>query len=500
MNLSEFSDRSVELRASESSEQAAIGFLDSIAVIDQRAADFEQLGILSGYAMPLLLDDNGKARKYAPFLLDVLPGPRTSDANISSPAYMDLPPSGREPDSRAAILVSFGGEDPSRLSFAVLKSLVHYARIAPERISVVLNPDDVKQISADIPAAIRIIEPTEQLKSRLTEFGLVICSYGLTAWEALAAGAAVLSVEPSAYHYRLSRTAGIPSAGFVRPGRRSAAMLKKAAPAPGQAATDADRRVNPAAPARLPFPIRRRLRRLLDSPAYLDDSARRLAATLKDRKSLQSLISNLDAPIPRCLACGYLLPPVIERFPERSFYRCPRCTITGLYRFHRKDNEYGESYFHEEYRRQYGRSYLEDWNAIKALCRPRLNIISSRLPKGSAVLDIGCAYGVFLQAASEAGYRPFGTDVSEDAVAYIRANLAIPAMAGNFPQDNPADMFSRSQFDAITLWYVIEHFPRLDLVLEKLSAILAPGGVLALSTPNSKGIPESHGGSLHVTG
>jgi hypothetical protein len=41
---------------------------------------------------------------------------------------------------------------------------------------------------------------------------------------------------------------------------------------------------------------------------------------------------------------------------------------------------------------------------------------------------------------------------------------------------------------AVTLWYVLEHFPDADGVLTKASGLLPNGGVLAFSTPNGRGI------------
>ena len=43
-------------------------------------------------------------------------------------------------------------------------------------------------------------------------------------------------------------------------------------------------------------------------------------------------------------------------------------------------------------------------------------------------------------------------------------------------------------FNAITMWYVIEHFQDLDAVLQKVASLLVPGGIFAFSTPNLSGI------------
>ncbi len=48
--------------------------------------------------------------------------------------------------------------------------------------------------------------------------------------------------------------------------------------------------------------------------------------------------------------------------------------------------------------------------------------------------------------------------------------------------------FGFGQVDLLTMWYVIEHFPRLGEVLAKVSRIVKMGGVFAFSTPNLSGV------------
>ena len=103
-------------------------------------------------------------------------------------------------------------------------------------------------------------------------------------------------------------------------------------------------------------------------------------------------------------------------------------------------------------------------------------------------MDIGCAYGPFLKAACEKGYNPFGTDISEDAIDYVKKELNFPATVAGFPNINTTDEFGHGEFDVVTMWYVIEHFKNLDTVLSKINSILKTGGIFAFSTPSGEGI------------
>jgi 2-polyprenyl-3-methyl-5-hydroxy-6-metoxy-1,4-benzoquinol methylase len=164
---------------------------------------------------------------------------------------------------------------------------------------------------------------------------------------------------------------------------------------------------------------------------------------------------------------------------------------------------YAKSYFFEEYRAQYGKTYLEDFDSIKAQGVRRLSIMKKIHAKRRvfsrntpSLLDIGCAFGPFLSAAHDTGWAPEGTDVCDEAVAYVRDTLGIPAVVSSFPVPDAENTLRGRTFDAVTLWYVIEHFENLVPVFDALRDLLVPGGVLAFSTPSAKGIsgltkPES---------
>ena len=105
-----------------------------------------------------------------------------------------------------------------------------------------------------------------------------------------------------------------------------------------------------------------------------------------------------------------------------------------------------------------------------------------------ALLDVGCAFGPFLEAARDAGCAASGIDVSQEAVEYIEEHLQLPAAAVAFEEFDSADAFGIERYDIITMWYVIEHLNDLQGALKKIHSLLAPGGVFAFSTPNYRGI------------
>jgi 2-polyprenyl-3-methyl-5-hydroxy-6-metoxy-1,4-benzoquinol methylase len=97
------------------------------------------------------------------------------------------------------------------------------------------------------------------------------------------------------------------------------------------------------------------------------------------------------------------------------------------------------------------------------------------------LLDIGCATGVFLNAAQERGWVSVGIDVSPIATR-VAKELATGAEVLVGTVESCA--FDDASFDAVTAWEVLEHVPDPKPFIAEILRILKPGGYLALSTPN----------------
>jgi len=96
------------------------------------------------------------------------------------------------------------------------------------------------------------------------------------------------------------------------------------------------------------------------------------------------------------------------------------------------------------------------------------------------LLEIGCAYGYFLDEARQRGWRVRGIEPSAHAARHARERLGLEVSERQFP-DVPAEPASQ---DAIALWDVVEHLPNPRATLEHALVWLRPGGILALSTGN----------------
>jgi SAM-dependent methyltransferase len=73
-------------------------------------------------------------------------------------------------------------------------------------------------------------------------------------------------------------------------------------------------------------------------------------------------------------------------------------------------------------------------------------------------------------------------------VDHVKNQLGIDAVQGCFPEDFTKKTTITGKFDVITLWYVIEHFDEPGIALRIINGLLKTGGILAFSTPSSRGI------------
>lgn len=107
----------------------------------------------------------------------------------------------------------------------------------------------------------------------------------------------------------------------------------------------------------------------------------------------------------------------------------------------------------------------------------RLDHIEASVGTGRMMLDVGSATGDMLALAAERGWDVQGIELSEWAAAEANSR-GIPTMCGSLPDPALAD----ESFDAVTLWDCIEHLADPLSVLEDVSRVLRPGGMVVVTT------------------
>ncbi len=400
------------------------------------------------------LDEGSDFSEYCDYLLDIIPSYDVSRLpNLFDTSYITKPLNVRKNKSLniEKVLVCIGGEDPAGLTLPAAQALVK--NLPGAQITAIVS--DVERFKNILN--INFIPPVENLREKIFEYDLVVSHYGLTAFEAAFAGCAVIMVATTKLHERLAQKYDF---AFIPHGKIDSQKMQKA----------------------------------LESPFLHPEIKMSL-----QQKSLGSYIQKLAFGKKLCCpVCGEapagsqkVLPdPVISRNAGRTYRRCKSCGLVYMSYTAEEEMQYKKSYFFEDYKKQYGKTYEEDFNSIKSQCVRRIKVMNmfSDNQGGKNYLDIGCAYGPSLAAANELGLNPFGTDISDEAIHYVKTKLHFPAACSAFPQIDVEKEFGITQFDSVSMWYVIEHFKDLDSVLSKISSIIKDGGIFAFATPSGEGI------------
>lgn len=102
------------------------------------------------------------------------------------------------------------------------------------------------------------------------------------------------------------------------------------------------------------------------------------------------------------------------------------------------------------------------------------------LTSGSRLLDVGFGNGAFLELARDIGWTVSGADPDPVAVSLAK-DAGLDVREGDISAFND----QREQFDVITLNHVIEHVHDPVATLRCAQALLKPGGLLYIGTPNT---------------
>ncbi len=108
------------------------------------------------------------------------------------------------------------------------------------------------------------------------------------------------------------------------------------------------------------------------------------------------------------------------------------------------------------------------------------------LVAGRRVLDLGSGEGFGAALLADTAAAVTGVDIDERAVAHSRANYH----AGNLEYREASAMdlsaFADAAFDAVVAFEMIEHVSEHEQVLAEIARVLAPGGILVMSTPERR--------------
>ncbi|NLM01605.1 MAG: acylneuraminate cytidylyltransferase, partial [Treponema sp.] len=311
----------------------------------------------------IAIDEGSEYTDYCDFLLDIIPSLKnTRKANYTNPAFIELPKNRKlktaEKSPIKSVLIALGGEDPASLS--------KIAALACEKAGLQVT---------------QLVKPIPDLREELYKYDLVMTHYGFTAFEAVAAGCAVILLETSKLHKKLAKKYGFAFIGkknlnefFVKQNIKNSKKL---------------------------YVSNEQLSAMFDDSSILAMYLNTLSTGTKYKCPLNDHCVKKEFP-----------DKVISRTPNKTIRRCQKCGILYVSWNMQAEKKYEKNYFFREYLNQYGKTYLEDFASIKLQGKRRLKNIYNidKNKKIKNILDIGCAYGAFLSAAKDTGLKAFGLD------------------------------------------------------------------------------------------
>ncbi len=105
--------------------------------------------------------------------------------------------------------------------------------------------------------------------------------------------------------------------------------------------------------------------------------------------------------------------------------------------------------------------------------------------RGLAVLDVGCGGGLVAEPMARLGATVTGLDAGAEAIAVAQAHARQTGLAIDYRQGLIEDVAAEGrQYQAVTALEIIEHVADPDRFMAALATVLAPGGVLVMSTLN----------------
>jgi SAM-dependent methyltransferase len=134
--------------------------------------------------------------------------------------------------------------------------------------------------------------------------------------------------------------------------------------------------------------------------------------------------------------------------------------------------------------------YLGDAERHRETAKRRLALIERFAASRGKLLDVGAAAGFFVDEAVRAGWDAEGIDIAPHMVEWGRRELGIPLRVGDISLVD-----ERGAYEVVTMWDYIEHSldPAGDLA--RSNELLAPSGIVALSTGDIDSVAARISGS-----
>ncbi len=182
-----------------------------------------------------------------------------------------------------------------------------------------------------------------------------------------------------------------------------------------------------------------------------------------------------------CIACGCEVRRPLYRKDGYVYVACPGCGLAHLDPVP-TDAEARAIFDYGYFTGRLVGGY-DDYEADEPLHRrnssARLDLIErERGGRGGTLLDVGCAFGFFLDEARARGWKVDGVEVSPLVADAARRRFVLNVV----PELAEVAAARPATYDVVTVFQVLEHVSRPDDVLRLVGRCLRPGGTIVIET------------------
>ena len=159
-----------------------------------------------------------------------------------------------------------------------------------------------------------------------------------------------------------------------------------------------------------------------------------------------------------------------------------RCSICGT-SYLGKYNEHFDDELYSYYAKYADNTKEQIYDSLTRKSYMQVLRLLELYTSGKSILDVGCGYGSFVDAALGQGYNVRGIELSQSAV-NIAQGFDLPVEILDFFSAE----IENSSTDILTMFEVIEHVPQPIQFLQRAEHVVKPNGLIYLTTPNFNSI------------
>lgn len=185
-----------------------------------------------------------------------------------------------------------------------------------------------------------------------------------------------------------------------------------------------------------------------------------------------------------CSVCSSLRFSTLFGKDNHTFVRCEECALERI------DPPPSD----ETLAAIYGDHYYDAWGlrtneqSVAQLKKATFSDLFDRLPPatpGARLVDCGAATGYLLEVAKERGYQPYAIELSDFGCAELTRKFGASYVFQGEIEHARFDDAGKGDFQVVTMCDYIEHVRDPARVLSLARELLAPNGVLAITTPDA---------------